>query len=711
MGFDPNGDIWVCTRTAGVFQRLNGVWQDAIAAPTGQTFLTGIAFDSNGDLWVCGTTPDEIYRRLNDVWQTGIAGPTGQTFLSAMRFEPAPVLPDAVAPGVEINAVADGGEGTTVQLAATITDGTYDELDYAWTVSGGTLDDDASATPTWTRPDVSADTDYDIDLTVTARGTGTTAADGTSADASAVTRAATVLPLLVLSDSDDTGLDVVAKALLVASAPGTAGNDPYADSDRGGTDTPLDGELGLGTTDTVISRFRRLVQAELTLNDNDNPAALNIGAYFNAGGDGNDLTIYLQTLADGVASFSAASQYILGGGGFARFTLPADAQTLLDNLASGDRWIFKAARPVAANAVNAGAAEWAFDVAEPSVDHNRAHEITAGAAAWAFAAAEPTILRGVTRAVDAGAASWAFAAAEPDTFRQRARDAGSASWAFAVPEPSVDHDRAHEITAGGASWAFAVAEPTVDHTARVLALADFVVPSGHVTVFAALITIGVSGEDRYNGDGGIGTLEDGDLEVAADVTIDRIRVEATRVRLTRIGAGSWRDYIQADDPLADARFHIQSDAGVSAVEVSDLDDTLDIFGNNVNIRDTITGGTAFIDRLTAVSSGGRIILAMTNPTAAFTVAAVAAEWAFTVPEPSVDHDRAHEITAGAVPHGPLRSSHAPRALRSMHVVLNGGSRHASPRYRRAASSASAQGPRRGPSTSQSRPLTTTAHTK
>ena len=93
-----------------------------------------------------------------------------------MRFEPAPVLPDAVAPGVEINAVADGGEGTTVQLAATITDGTYDELDYAWTVSGGTLDDDASATPTWTRPDVSADTDYDIDLTVTARGTGTNAA-------------------------------------------------------------------------------------------------------------------------------------------------------------------------------------------------------------------------------------------------------------------------------------------------------------------------------------------------------------------------------------------------------------------------------------------------------------------------------------------------------------------------------------------------------
>ena len=152
---------------------------------------------------------------------------------------------------------------------------------------------------------------------------------------------------LTLADSDDTGLDVDAKALLVASAPGTAGSDPYADSDRGGTDTPLDGELGLSATNTVISRFRRLVAAELTLNDNDSPAALDIGAYFNAGGDGADLTIYLQTL-DGAVSFTAAAQYVLGGGGFARFTLPADAQTLLDNLASGDRWIFKAARPATA---------------------------------------------------------------------------------------------------------------------------------------------------------------------------------------------------------------------------------------------------------------------------------------------------------------------------------------------------------------------------
>ena len=193
--------------------------------------------------------------------------------------------------------------------------------------------------------------DGTITGTPTAVGSGTVWIRALNSEGSAnwnvaYTTVADVDPL-TLADSDDTGLDVDCKALLVASAPGTAGSDPYADSDRGGTDTPLDGELGLGATNTVISRFRRLVAAEFTLNDDDNPAALDLGPYFDAGGDGNDLTIYLQTLEDGEVSFSAASQYLLGGTGWARFTLPADAQTLLNNLGTGDRWIFKVARPAA----------------------------------------------------------------------------------------------------------------------------------------------------------------------------------------------------------------------------------------------------------------------------------------------------------------------------------------------------------------------------
>ena len=152
------------------------------------------------------------------------------------------------------------------------------------------------------------------------------------------------MPPLVLSDSDDTGLEVDCKALLVASDAGTVGGFFYADADRGGSDVPLDGEFGLGDDEVLISGVRRRTATILQLNDDNNPAALDIGAYFSTGGAGDDLTIYLQTSNDGEVSFPA-SNVNFSRDSQVRFTLPADAQTLLDNLADGDRWIFKLARP------------------------------------------------------------------------------------------------------------------------------------------------------------------------------------------------------------------------------------------------------------------------------------------------------------------------------------------------------------------------------
>ena len=243
---------------------------------------------------------------------------------------------------------------------------------------------------------------------------------------------------------------------MVASAPGTVGNDPYADSDRGGTDTPLDGELGLGATNTVISRFRRLTAGELTLNDNDNPSALDIGSYFDAGGAGNDLTIYLQTLDAGEVSFAAASQFVLGGGGFARFTLPADAQTLLNGIASSDRFIFKAARPAAVptdHAVDAGDAAFAFALPQPTVTHTTAlvptdHAVNAGDAAFVFDLPQPTVTHNTLDTVNAG----------------------DASWAFAVPQPTVTHTPRvavdHTVNAGDAAFAFALYHNPLSTTSR-----------------------------------------------------------------------------------------------------------------------------------------------------------------------------------------------------------------------------------------------------
>ena len=104
------------------------------------------------------------------------------------------VIPNASSPTVSDKRGTERAiGGTDVTLGAVLTGGVYDALDYAWTVSGGTLDNATVAAPVWTRPTVTADTDYTISLTVTARGTGTNAANNTSATASD-TETATVQP-------------------------------------------------------------------------------------------------------------------------------------------------------------------------------------------------------------------------------------------------------------------------------------------------------------------------------------------------------------------------------------------------------------------------------------------------------------------------------------------------------------------------------------
>ena len=139
---------------------------------------------------------------------------------------------------------------------------------------------------------------------------------------------------LFLSDFVQPNLTaVVCAALMVASDT----ENYYADSDRGGTDSPLDGELGLSATETVISRIRRDTALQLILNDNDSPVALAIGDYFSLG-EGLDATIHVQTL-DGVESFVVDGAVDAPGGNFIRFNIPSALDTLLQGIAIGDRFI------------------------------------------------------------------------------------------------------------------------------------------------------------------------------------------------------------------------------------------------------------------------------------------------------------------------------------------------------------------------------------
>ena len=77
---------------------------------------------------------------------------------------------------------------------------------------------------------------------------------------------------------------------------------------------------------------------------------------------------------------------------------PQTAQTLLDGIASGDRFIFKAAQPSTTptdHAVDAGDAAFAFALPQPTVTHTTlaptGHAVNAGDAAFAFALPEPTV--------------------------------------------------------------------------------------------------------------------------------------------------------------------------------------------------------------------------------------------------------------------------------------------------------------------------------
>ena len=141
---------------------------------------------------------------------------------------------------------------------------------------------------------------------------------------------------LGLGAFDSSGLAVDAAALLDAS--GTAGT-LYADPDRGGSDAPLAGELGLGVGETVISRIR-WDGSRLRLNDDDNPAALTLADYFLV----PERRVYIQTRAGGVASFAATGHTETAGSNFVTFSnLPADVVAVLDGIAPGMRFVIAVA--------------------------------------------------------------------------------------------------------------------------------------------------------------------------------------------------------------------------------------------------------------------------------------------------------------------------------------------------------------------------------
>ena len=150
---------------------------------------------------------------------------------------------------------------------------------------------------------------------------------------------------LELTDFDQTGLDIDALALIVAAAPPNI----YADADRGGTQTPEGGDIGLGSGETRISRIRITNSGQgVTVNDNDQPEALSLSAHFGARNTVSPWTLYIQTDSGAVSSAQLGNT----GAGFVNFEFGADDASILNGIADGDRFLIGVAQvatqPIAA---------------------------------------------------------------------------------------------------------------------------------------------------------------------------------------------------------------------------------------------------------------------------------------------------------------------------------------------------------------------------
>ena len=278
---------------------------------------------------------------------------------------------------------------------------------------------------------------------------------------------------LTLADWDDTGLVPDFAALIEVS--GTT--QLYADSDRGGTDTPIDGDLRIDDA-TDISRVQ-WNDPQFIWNDNDNPNATNLENYYQPGGAGNDQTIYLvagTAAAHTTESFDVATYYpgdSQAGGNNIRWgagtALPAAVTALLDGLAVGDRLILASARPVAQGTANADPVTVTYAVPQPTVKHT--HRVDADPVSVAFAVPQPSVthtVRTFDHAVDAGSVAVVYAVPAATVTHTTVvgtnytRNAGAVSVAYAVPAAAVKHT--HAVDADPVSVAYAVPAAAVTHT-------------------------------------------------------------------------------------------------------------------------------------------------------------------------------------------------------------------------------------------------------
>ena len=158
---------------------------------------------------------------------------------------------------------------------------------------------------------------------------------------------------LMLSDFDITGLAPDALALITAGPPPSM----FGRGGRPNDGMLVDGEIDISSMDEPITwlRFRGDGTAEggerISLND-DGP--LEQSGYFGTGGDGLDLTVWVQT-ADGNISFPVMGSVAGSGGNYVIFNVPAADQAFVAGITEGQSFIFALTRPATELAITGAA--------------------------------------------------------------------------------------------------------------------------------------------------------------------------------------------------------------------------------------------------------------------------------------------------------------------------------------------------------------------
>ena len=105
--------------------------------------------------------------------------------------------------------------------------------------------------------------------------------------------------------------------------------------------SPLDADLKVGG-DTPITKMGTLEDGAVLSIHADGPRSL--ATYFGAGGEGNDLTVHIQT-TDAKVQFPVAGNIATLGDDFINFKVPSSGQAVLRGISGGDRFIFALIRP------------------------------------------------------------------------------------------------------------------------------------------------------------------------------------------------------------------------------------------------------------------------------------------------------------------------------------------------------------------------------